>query len=98
MPQLPQGWLGERNASQDHGDEHGNIDAENSLSDRHRTGLLPHPGRRLYSLDGGVFAALRGFMLHAPLAKLPPEGEGWKLTTALNAICHERLDRAAGPR
>jgi hypothetical protein len=34
-------------------------------------------------------------MLHAPLAKLLTEGEGWKLTAALNAICHERLKAAA---
>ena len=34
-------------------------------------------------------------MLHAPLAKLLTESKGWELTTALNAICHERLNHAA---
>jgi hypothetical protein len=39
-------------------------------------------------------------MLHAPLAKLLAESEGWKLTTALHAICHfeERLNPAARQR
>src|ERR1019366_10656235 len=87
-----------RNASQCHGGEHRNVNAENGLSDRHRTGLLPHPWRGFDSLDGGILAALRSFMLHAPLAKLLAEGEGGKLKTALNAICHERLKPAARQR
>jgi len=51
--------------------------------------LRPHPGRSLDSLNGGIIAALRGFMLHAPLTKLSPEAERRQLATALNAICHE---------
>ena len=31
-------------------------------------------------------------MLHAPLTKLLAEAEGWKLTTALNALCHPNAD------
>ncbi len=31
-------------------------------------------------------------MLHAPPAKLLAEREGWKLTAALNAICHLDAD------
>jgi hypothetical protein len=50
--------------------------------------LLPCPWGRFDSLNGGILTALRSFMLQAPLAKLPAEAEGWKLTTALNAICH----------
>jgi len=52
------------------------------------------PGQGLPMFDG---AALRRFMLHAPLTKLLAEGEGRKLTTALNAICHieKRLKPAA---
>jgi hypothetical protein len=51
--------------------------------------LWTRPRRGLDSLNGNIFAALRSFMLHAPLAKLLTEAEGWKLTAALNAICHE---------
>jgi hypothetical protein len=58
------------------------------LRDRHRTGLPPHPWRWLDSLDGRILASLRSFMLQAPLAKLLAKSEGWKLATALNAICH----------
>jgi len=53
---------------------------------------LPRPRRRFDSLNGGIFTALRSFVLHAPPAKLLAEGEGWKLTTALNAICHLDAD------
>jgi len=60
--------------------------------------LLPHPWRGFDSLNGGILAALRSFMLHAPLAKPPAESEGWKLTAALNAICHGRLNPAARQR
>jgi len=35
---------------------------------------------------------LRSFVLHAPLAKLLAEGKGWKLATALHAICHLRIE------
>jgi hypothetical protein len=42
-------------------------------------------------LDWDIFAALRSFVHHAPLAKLLAEAEGWKLATALHAICHEDL-------
>jgi hypothetical protein len=53
---------------------------------------LPRPRRRFDSLNGGIFTALRSFVLHAPPANLLAEGEGWKLTTALNAICHLDAD------
>ncbi len=56
---------------QRHGDADGDIDAEDALGDWHRTGLRPHPWRSLDSLNGGIVAALRRFMLHAPLANLP---------------------------
>jgi hypothetical protein len=58
--------------------------------------LLPLPRRGLDSLDGGILAALRSFVLHAPLAKLLAEAEGWKLTTALNASCHLDADYHGG--
>jgi hypothetical protein len=35
--------------------------------------LLTHPGHWLNPLNRGIFAALRGFMLHAPLTKLPAQ-------------------------
>src|SRR5271169_3348973 len=76
MPQLGRGWVEGRDSSQCHGDEDRNVDAENGLSHRHRTGLRAHPGRGFDSLDGGILAALRRFMLHAPLAKLFAEAEG----------------------
>jgi hypothetical protein len=47
-------------------------------------------------LDGGILAALRRLMLHAPLAKLLAETESWKLTTALNASCHLDADYHVG--
>src|SRR5450631_3131721 len=98
MPQLGRCWRGERDAGQCHGDEHRNINPKNGLSDHHRTGLLPLPGRRFDSLDGRILATLCRFMLHAPLTKLLAEGEGWKLTTALNAICHvEERSKPARP-
>jgi hypothetical protein len=50
--------------------------------------LTPHPWRGFDALNRGVFASLRSFMLHTPLAKLLAKSEGWKLATALNAICH----------
>jgi hypothetical protein len=88
MPQLCGRWLGERNASQCHGDKHRNINAENGLRDRHRIGLRPHPWRGFDPLDGRILASLSSFMLHAPLANLLPEGKDWKVTTASRAICH----------
>src|ERR1700674_1545443 len=88
MPQLRRCWLGERNASQCHGDEHRDVDSENGLRDHHRTGLPPHPWCRFDSLDGRILASLRSFMLHAPLAKLLAKSESWKLAAAFNAICH----------
>ena len=87
-----------RNARQCHGGEHRNIDAENGLSDRHRTRPLPHPRRRFDSLDGRILAAFRSLILHAPLAKLLAEAEPWKLTTTLHAISHERLVESRAPR
>jgi hypothetical protein len=95
---LTRGIVEHRNASQCHGDKHRNIDAENGLRNRHRTGLRPHPWRGFDALDRRILAALRSFMLHAPLAKLPAEGEGWKLTTTLSAICHQRLEDRRAPR
>jgi hypothetical protein len=91
MPQLPHGWLGDGNAGQYHGDEDCDIDTENGLRHDHRIGLPLHPGGRFDALEGRILAALRRFMLHAPLADLSAESKGWKLTTALHAICHERL-------
>jgi hypothetical protein len=55
---------------------------------------LSQPRRRLDSLNGDIFAALRSFMPHAPLANLPAKGKGWELTAALNTICHDGLKPA----
>jgi hypothetical protein len=52
--------------------------------------LSLHPRRGFDSLDGGVLATLGGFVLLAPRADLPAKGKSRELTTALNAICHER--------
>src|ERR1700690_2393150 len=83
------------NACQQHGDEHGNVDAENPLSYNHRAGFLPEPRRRFDSLSRNILPALRSFMLLAPLT-FPAEAKGWKLTAALFAICHEGLKAVRG--
>ena len=83
-----------RDASQHHGDEHRDIDPENCLRHLHGTGLLPRPWRRFDALEWSIFAALRGFMLLAPLADLPAESEPRKLPSALNAIRHAKMKPA----
>jgi hypothetical protein len=57
--------------------------------------LPPHPWRSFNALNGRVFPSLRGFMLHAPLAKLLAKGKGRKLPPALNAICHQSYKTTA---
>jgi hypothetical protein len=56
--------------------------------------LLARPRRGFDLLKGDIFSALRSFVLLAPPA-LSAQVKGWKLTTALHAICHERFESAA---
>jgi hypothetical protein len=77
------------NARQQHGDENGNVNPENSLRYDHRAGFLSEPRRGFDSLSRNILPSLRSFMLLAPLT-FPAESKGWKLTAALSAICHAK--------
>src|SRR5258706_2614297 len=80
------GGTGER-----HPEEHGSIDAEDYLGEADGGFTAADPGsahdwlRRI----ADDFAALRGFVLNAPLADLLAEGETGKLAATSNAVCHD---------
>src|ERR1039458_470796 len=83
--ELHDGGTGER-----HAQEYRGIDAEDYLSEADAGFAVPNPGRGHDALRCVVadFAALRGFVLHAPLADLLAKGQAGKLTATSNAVCH----------
>src|ERR1700734_29754 len=79
-----------------HAEKYRYVDAKKYLGEGDRGFTAPNdPGRTHHRLPRVVrkFAALRGFVLHAPLADLLAEGKPGKLSSTSNAICHGFLKR-----
>jgi len=75
-----------------HPEEYSGVYAENYLrqTDGGLTAVDPWPADDRLRSVFGKFTALRGFVLHAPLADPLAEGETGKLAATSNAVCHKQ--------
>jgi len=87
---LLSGELHDGRAGERHAEEYGCVDAEDYLGQADGGFATADP----WGAHDGLFrvlnnfAALVGFMLHAPLADLLAEGKAGKLAATSNAVCH----------
>src|ERR1700733_5727935 len=76
-----------------HAEEYEDVDTEDDLgeADGGFTAADPRGGHDTLWSVVGEFAALRRFVLHAPLADFLAEGKAGKLAATSNAVCHGLL-------